>query len=250
MPAGAFADGKVVDTAAVGVALRQVLARSEIQETRALVAVRDTLATSRILNLPATALDSNVDSVVAKEFPLDPDRIGVTWVEVARDDHGRAVYATAWDRTLVKTISDAVRAGGVEPTVIDLKSACLARVVTRPSCVLVDASSNPIEIVLIDDHAPQLWHEQALPAPLSDDLASLLIEPLRAVLRHQKRRLGSRPGDLPVLISSDQPLSPVVMAGLAKELGRPVEALPSPPRVPDIRYATYLTCLGLLMRRN
>ena len=43
-PAGSLVDGKVIDVSAVGSALRQLLARTEIHETKALIAASDGVA--------------------------------------------------------------------------------------------------------------------------------------------------------------------------------------------------------------
>ena len=46
-------------------------------------------------------------------------------------------------------------------------------------------------------------------------------------------------------------LSSQVTSSLAEALEHPVQSLPIPARVtPDVRYPTYLTCLGLIMRRT
>jgi hypothetical protein len=250
-PAGSLDGGKVKYPEGVGSALRQLLARSEIHDTRALVAASDALATFRVIAFPASATDASIESTVTKELPLEAGRMGVDWADVHRDAEVRTVFATAWDRSLVKGVTDAVRAAGVEPTVVDLKSACLARAAAPRSCVIVDLASVPIEIVVVEDHVPQLWRHHDLIGSVGDDLAQQLEEPLRAVLRFQSRRRGTRFGaESPVLLAADQVISSQVMSTLSQRLRHPVEMLPSPPRVPDIRYATYLTCLGLLMRRR
>jgi hypothetical protein len=44
---------------------------------------------------------------------------------------------------------------------------------------------------------------------------------------------------------------PDLVAELAGLVGQPVRMLPAPARVPaHVRHATYLTCLGLIMRRT
>jgi hypothetical protein len=216
-----------------------------------MVAASDGIATFRILNIPPSMPESNVDSVVTKEFPMDPRRLAVKWVEVDRNAENRVIYAASWDRAAASGVIDAVKAAGLEPVVLELKSACIARTAPEPSCLVIDASSTPMEAVLIDDYAPRLWHAFELPADIGDDLALALAEPLRAVLRFQGTQPDSGFGpQSPVLIASDQVFSLPAMAGLSQAIQHPVQQLPIPPRVPDIRYATYLTCLGLLMRRT
>jgi hypothetical protein len=251
-PAGTLVDGKVLDVGAVGSALRQLLARTQIHETRALIAASDAVATFRVLKLPPATTDQAVDAAVAKELPFDPERVSTRWVDVSSGPSQRLVYAVSWDRSLIKSITDAARVAGLDPVAVDLKSACVARAVAAPACVVLDISSSPAEIVLIDGHVPQVWHSFQLNGAVGDDIGPSLSGPLRTVLRFYERRRDTEfePG-APVLIAGEQVLSSRATAALNQELEHPVAPLPIPARVPpDLRYITYLTCLGLLMRRS
>ncbi len=252
LPPGAAAGGKIKQPELVAQAIRQLLGRTEITDTKALVAASDSLASFRILNFPATATDKDVATGVNREMPLDPDRMAVRWVDLMIETDKRVVYAAAWDRALIKNVSDSVKLAGLEPVAVELKSACIARAVTEPSCVVLDLSSDPVEIVLVDQHVPQVWHSFTLKASMGDDIAPALAAPLRAVLRFYRRRQSGGFGPTsPVLVAGEQVLPGQVLATLAELVEQPVEPLTAPPRVPqDVRHGTYLTCLGLIMRRS
>jgi hypothetical protein len=251
-PAGSLVDGKVLDVNAVGSALRQLLARTEIEETQALIAASDAVATFRVLKLPPTSSDQVVDAAVARELPLDPERMATRWVDVTSGPEQRLIYAVSWDRSLIKSIVDASRYAGLDPIAVDLKSACVARAITAPACVLLDVASSPAEIVLIDGNVPQVWHSFQLNGAAGDDVGPALAGPLRTVLRFYERRRDTQfEPTAPILIAGEQVLSSRATTALNRQLDHPVVALPIPARVPpDIRYTTYLTCLGLLMRRS
>jgi hypothetical protein len=252
LPEGASSGGKVLDPAVVAQYLRLLLARTEIAETHAVVAVGDAVATFRILRLPAAATDREVDAAVSHELPLDPERLATQWVDVTTTRDRRVIYAVAWDRALVKSITDTVKLAGLDAAVVDLKSACLTRTVSEPSCVILDLSSNPVEIVLVDEHMPQIWHGFDLKVPVSEDIAPALAAPLNSVLRFHKRgREAGFKATSPILVSGEQELQPQVLTHLSELVHQPVRLLPEPPRVPPyVRHSTYLTCLGLIMRRN
>jgi hypothetical protein len=250
-PAGSLVDGKVVDINSVGGALRQLLARTEISETRALIAASDAVATFRVLKLPPAMTDPDVDAVVARELALDPARMSTRWVDLGANSEQRLVYAVAWDRAQIKNITDAARAAGLDPQVVELKSACMARAVPEAACVVVDLVSNPAEIVLVDDNVPQAWHTFQVDIPAGDDIGPVLVSPLQTVLRFYKRRRDTQFDSSPVFLATEQPLSARTASALSKKLEHPVVALPAPGRVPkEVRHATYLTCLGLIMRRT
>jgi hypothetical protein len=251
-PAGSIVGGKVVDVAGVAAALRQLLARTEIHESRAMIAVSDALASFRVLRFSMSTTDAAIDSTVAKEFPLDAERMATMWVDVQRSGDQKTVFAVAWDRSQLANVTEAVRQAGVDPIVVDLKSMCIARAVLEPSCVVVDLSADPIDIFLIDGHMPQVWHSFSLNLPAGEDIGPALSAPLRSVVRFYQRRrdtdFGSRS---PILISGEQVIPTQASSNLSRMLDHPVEPLLIPPRVPnEVRHGTYLACLGLLMRRT
>ena len=244
---------KILDPAAAGQAIRQLLARTETTETRALVAVSDALATFRTLYLPVDATDQDVHKAVAQELSLEPERIVRRWMSVGETDTNRVVYAVAWDREQVRSVTEAVRLAGLETAIVDLKSSCLTRTTSEQSCVILDLAADPAEIVLVNQYLPQLWHSFRLPASTNDDLAPALASPLRSVLRFHER--GRDPNvaasAFPVLVSSEQILSPQALTHVSELIEQPVRPLPAPPRVaPHVRHSTYLTCIGLIMRRR
>jgi hypothetical protein len=162
------------------------------------------------------------------------------------------VYATAWDRALVKKAADAARLGGLDPIVVELKSACVARVASELSCVVLDMSSDPMEIFVIASGVPQVWHSFHADANLGDDLVRALAGPLRSVLTFYKRRRDIEFGSgSPILIAGEQMLPAQLVARLSETIEQPVLELPMPARIPlGLRYAAYMSCLGLIMRRT
>ena len=241
-----------MDVNGVGSALRQLVARTEIVETRALIAASDAVATFRVLKLSPGASDQDVDGAVARELPLDPERMSTRWLDVSSSQNHRLVYAVSWDRSLIKNITDAARFAGLDPIAVDIKSACVARAAVERACVVLDLASNPAEIILIDHHVPQVWHSFRLDVEVGDDIVPALAGPLRTVLRFYKRRRDTEfERTAPILIAGEQVLSSRATSILGQQLEHPVLPMPAPARVPpEIRYTTYLTCLGLLMRRS
>lgn len=251
-PAGALVDGRVLDDQAVGSALRMLLARSEVTATRAVIAASDAVATFRVMSLPKAGRNADVEAAVAREFPLDPERMSIRWFDIPFDGDERRIYVVAWDRALVRSVTNAVRAAGLEPGAVDLKSACIARIAPEASCIVIDLASDPVDMVLIDGSMPRVWSSFRLSITPGADVAPALLPPLKSMLRYYKRRRDTSfdPAS-PVLISSEQPMPHSSLSHLEQSVGHPVTHLPMPPRVPaEIRHATFLTCLGLMMRRT
>lgn len=250
VPENAMDGGRVLEPAAVGGALRQLLARAEITANRALIAASDRIASFRVLTFPSETSDADVDAAVRSQLPSNSERLAVRRIEVLVGRPERTVFATVWDRDQVQAIAEAARYAGLDPAVVDLKSLCMARAVPVPSCIVLDLSNHPFEAVLIDDHVPRVWHGFEVEA--DGDHAAMLAAGLKPILSFYRNARGAGFGpDSPILIRSDQVL-PSLMSTRLKELtGHPVEPLPQPPRVdPELRYAAFLTCVGLVMRRR
>jgi hypothetical protein len=249
-PDGAIQGGRIVDPVAVGDTLRQLLARAEIQTARALVAASDVIASFRVLTFPDGTNDDAIDAAVRSQLPTADERLAVRRVEVLTQRPGRTVYATVWDRGQVNAIVESARHAGLDPAVVDLKSLCMARALPLPSCLLLDTSADPYEVLLIHDHIPRVWHSFS-PGP-EGDLATGLAAGLKPVLGFYRQLGGDGfSADAPIVIRSDQPPPPLMAARLAELCGRPVEGLPRPSRIdPDLRFGPYLACVGLVMRRR
>jgi hypothetical protein len=249
-PPGALVAGRVLDPAGLGQALRQLIARSEITTTRALIAASDAIASFRVLTFPGTATDREIDDAVRGQLNFGSDRMSLRHREVLAGRDERTIFATVWDRSQVQAMATAARQAGLEPAAIDLKSLCVARALTVDSCIFLDLSVEPCEAVLVDERVPRVWHTFKVES--GGDLGQMIATGLHPVLGFQRRSGGGGFGpDSPILVRSDQAL-PSLLAGRIEQLtGHPMQAVPQPPRVdPNVRYGPYLTCLGLVMRRS
>jgi hypothetical protein len=249
-PPGSLEGGRVVDPAALGQALRHLVARTEITTTRALIAASDALASFRVLTFPKNATEAEIDAVVRAQLNLGSDQMSIRHLEVLAGRNERTVFAAVWDRSQVQAIAAAVRQAGLEPAVVDLKSLCVARALNEDSCVLLDMSVDPCEAVLIDERVPRIWHTFKVES--GGDLALAVATGLKPVLGLHRRSSGAGFGpESPILVRSDQALPSLLARRLERLTGHQVNPLPQPPRIdPDVRYVPFLTCLGLVMRRS
>lgn len=248
---GATREGKITDAAGVGRTLKALLARTEITQTRAMVAVGDAMGTFRVLRIPPSATRKEVDAAIARELPFDPARTATRWFDLPTAPDTKLVYAVAWERALLKNVVEAVRQAGVEPTVVELKSASIARAAPTEACIVIDLCSAPADLILVDRHLARVWHSVLVPEPLGKEAAATLARAARSMLRFYRRLPDAEFGELaPLFVSSDQVLPADTLAELGSLVSQPVHALPAPARVPgEVRHSTYLACLGLLMRR-
>jgi len=242
----ALSGGRVIDPGLLGHGLKDLLSANGITCTRAMFAASDAIATFRVLTLPAGTSDDEVDAAVRAELPLGDARLGLRRVEVSNGHEGREVYAIVWDRSQVEAISAAAKEAGLRAAVVDLKSLCLARAVPMRSYIICDLTADPCEAVLVDDRIPRVRHTFNFDS--TTDLA-VELKPVLSFYRGQGN--GHFSSEAPTLIRSDQPPAPEITRRLEQLTGHPVDVVPKPQRIdPHIDHTTYLTCIGLGMRRR
>ena len=250
MPPGSIESGRVVDAAAIGTLLRQMLASLRVSETRAMLVMSDSIASFRVMTFPRATSDSEVEASVKSQLPVSSPRIALRQVEVDSRNGHRIVYAVAWDRDLVLELAEATRQAGLVPQVADLKSLCLARVVPLPSCLVLDLTEETREVFLIDDHLPRLWH--TFKAGSNTNLVEELADGMRPVLVYLRRLTGGTFGpSSPILVRSQPELPAGMLERLSALTGHPAHPFPQPARVPEtVHHHPYLSCIGLVMRRG
>lgn len=252
-PSGTITTSSVRDTAALSEVIHQLAVRLEVKETKAMIAASDSLASFRVLSFPRELTQQKIDALVHAQLPSDGSRMGIQQVDVTVNGSERTVFALAFDRPKVQALAAAVRQAGLEPTVVEIKSLCIARIAPQPSCIVVDLTDEPAEAFLIDRSLPRLWHTFKVDGDGAGESVKRLSAGL-AVLVGFYRRLaggGELGPDVPALIASEQPGAPFPLTALEQQVGRPVRSMPLPPRVAaDFSHGPYLACLGLLMRRR
>ena len=252
-PPGSMTGGAVTDSGALAKALRQLLARTEVTETRAMLAASDSLASFRVLSFDKEASQQDIETTVQRLLPPDSGRMAVHRHHLARNGAATTIYAVAFDRAAIQAIGATARLAGVEPVAVELKSISIARVAPVASCVVLDLSVDPAEVFLIDASLPRLWHSFKAKLENGDDDVSKIAAGLRTVLNFYKRPpSGATFGpNVPVLISGDHSLPLQAVAALEGLIGHQVDPLPVPARVSaGIRHGNYIACLGLIMRRS
>jgi hypothetical protein len=249
-PPRALDGGRVLDPVALGQALRRLIARAEITATRAVIAASDAIASFRVLTFPKHATDAEIDIAIKGELNLGSDQMSIRHLEVLAGRDERTIFAMIWDRGQIQAIVAAARQAGLEPAAVELKSLCVARALTESSCIFLDMSIDPCEVVLIDERVPRIWH--VFKVASGGDLALAIANGLKPVLDFQRRSGSAGFGpDSPILVRADQALPSLLVGRVEQLTGHRLSPLPQPPRVdPNVRFGPFFTCLGLVMRRS
>src|SRR2546430_17011425 len=122
-PPGSMQGSRVLAPAALGQALRQLVARSEIMTSRAVVAAGDAVASFRVMSFPRSATDADIDAAVRNQLDLGTSKMARRHLEVpGAAPEERAVFAAVWDRAQAGAIAQSIRPAGPAPPAGDLQA--------------------------------------------------------------------------------------------------------------------------------
>jgi hypothetical protein len=250
LPAGSANHGTVTNAAEVGKVVKQILGGVELKESHAMIAVNDSLASFRVMTFPRETSEPKIDAAVRAQLPMDGTRMGMQRYELTQNGNDRTVFAVAFDRARVKAVAEAVRFAGLDPSVVELKSLCLARMAPVSECVVVDLAADPAEVYLISRDLPRLWHTFRVS---SDETETASVAAgVKSVLGFHRRQADGNglPSDVAVFIT-EQAAAERIGPAVQDLLGQPVSVMTYRNRVaPEVQDGAYLACLGLLMRRR
>src|SRR5256886_1076979 len=189
-PPGAVKEGAVVEPQALGLAIRQVIAKAGIKPGRVVSAVGGQAVIVRELKLPPMSEDELKQAARfeaeryipygVREVNMDFDVIG----ETTEDNQRKiVVLLVAARRDIVDKHVQALESGGVEPFVLDVESFAVIRALDTQgrtgghggATVFVELGGGEADIVITQGDPPRLARNhnrrgeqptEALPAPL------------------------------------------------------------------------------------
>jgi type IV pilus assembly protein PilM len=254
---GLVREGLVVDTAAVGKAIDELLTDYGVSRKKVVTALTGLRAIPRILTLPkikANLLDDAVRREARKEMPLALDTLYLSWQTVAEKGDQRQIYLLGVSRELLDAHYQALQAAGASPAATDLKPLALVRAVNRAEAVIADLEEESLTIVLVVEGVPVIMRSfpfESGAGPLSQKV-NQLVEELTQTIRfyNESHRESPLRDATPVILTGAVMADPAVVASLRATLDRTVELPDCPLDHPaNFPVAQYLVNVGLAMKK-
>ncbi len=167
LPDGAVRDGEVAEPAVVSTALRQMWRDSKFSTKEVVIGIGNQRVLVRDLDLPAMPLPQLRDSLpyqVQDFLPIAVEDAHLDYVATGTSEgqHGPVVHGllVAATKDTVNANLDAVEAGGLTPTMVDLTALALTRSLARGenaqrTIALVDLGARITTVVIVEAGMPK-----------------------------------------------------------------------------------------------
>ncbi len=254
---GLMTEGLIRDPAAVGSAIRGLLASHGVSKRKVVTSVTGLHAISRVLTIPdvkRNLRESVVLREAKREMPVSPDEMYFSWKRLRKKEIQQRVYVLGVPREIIDGQVEALRLAGVKPRVMDLKPLALVRAVNRKNAIITNLEDRTLDIVIVVEDIPvivrtvALGKESSTPERKWDGLVEELLRTIK-YYNDSHREAGLHPG-VWVYASGALAEGPRFRAELQAAIGRPVVPPQPPLRCPDeLPVGRFLVNVGLALKR-
>jgi len=163
--------GVISDPQALSTAVKQVMTSSGIEAKDVIASVSGLYSVNRILtvsSLPSGSAAREAVLAAAQEtMPLAMDELYLAWQTIATGEDGRHVLAVGVPRDVIDAEVRALRAVGLNPRILDLKTMALARAVNKEQALILNIEPSSFDIVIVVDGIPEVmrtigWQQEDL----------------------------------------------------------------------------------------
>ena len=259
-------EGEVVpNEKTLGTMVKQLMASNDIKARKVVASISGLYSVSRVLpesNLPPAPTTQEAVLEMAKEImPLSGDRTYLSWQTMAAGEGERLVLTVGVPRHLLDNEVRALKAVGINPHIVELKTMALTRAVNKAQALILNIEPSSFDIIIVVNGVPEIMRTIARqPDSLTTEDAKDAVdavEHLAAALETTVDFYNSHHLETPV-----EPTIPLFITGqmstditlvekLQARLDHPVEPLAPPVEYPAyLPISQYAVNIGLALRKT
>lgn len=240
---GIFQDEMISDPRALGAAVKQLMASSGIRGTKVVAGISSLYSLSRIVTVPAAperaALEQEVLEAAGEVMPLSDEEMYLSWQIIGTVEGGQQVMVVGAPKEVIDNEVRALRAAGLNPQILELKTMALARAANRKQALILNIEPASFDIVMIVNNVAEVTHTRAWqPEALSaEEKAELLVSALGMTVSFYDLHHPASPLDpaTPLFITGQMSSDLTLIDKLQAWVEYPIE-----PLTPPLEYAEYL----------
>jgi len=163
---GLVHDGVVINPAAVGRHISELMTAHGISEKRVVVGVSGIHSIYRVVStpkLPKNLLDEAARREAERVMPVPLNELYTSWQAINISDIETTICIVGIPRSTVDTILDTLREAGLQPEAMDIRPLALARIADERDAIIINARQIGFDIVVMIDGIPELL--RSLPFP-------------------------------------------------------------------------------------
>lgn len=254
---GTFEDEVLSNPEALGAAVRRLMASSGISGRNVTASVSGIYSLSRIVLVPNTPGEQvktqAVMDAASEVMPLSEDEQYISWQSIATTDEGQQVQVVGVPRDVIDSEVQSLRAAGINPRVLDLKTMALARVVNREQALILNIEPSSFDVVIVAGGIAEVirstaWQQDDLSV---EEKAEHLAQALELTVGFYNTHHPASPFELatPLFVTGQMSGDLALMEELRTRLGCPIEALTPPLEYPEhLPVSQYAVNIGLALK--
>lgn len=256
LEAGLISDGVIDNEAKVAAKIKELLKEQDIKANKVVTGLSGPHCLSRLITLPKLPKDMLPEAIRQEAesiLPVPMEQNYISWQTIRTSKEEIEVFLATSSRNAMDSLIKTLRQAGLDPYLIDIKPLALARVVDRPTAVIVDTQPTELDIIIMVDGIPQTVRTLSLSSKtptLSGKLPTIL-EDLKQTIKFYDSSHSEKPLDpeTPVFVSGELAQDSKACKSLAGELKHPVLPLASPLECPEgLTPGQYMVNIGLALK--
>ncbi|MFC2056284.1 pilus assembly protein PilM [Chloroflexota bacterium] len=256
---GTFEDGVVTDPEALGRAVKQLMTSNSIKEKNVIASVSSLYSLSRIVRVPTPLgeliTEQAVLEALSEVIALSGEEMYLSWQTISTDEYGQQVLVVNVPQDVIDSEMQALRAAGVNPQKLNLKTLALARAVNRDQALILNIESASFDTVIIVDGIAEVmrttaWSQEGLSV---EERAEHLISALELTVSFYDSQHVGYSLDLatPLLITGQMSGDLALIEKLQAELEYSIEPLAPPLEYPaHLSVSQYAVNIGLALKET
>lgn len=252
---GVVKNGVVLKPKVLGASVNELMRSSGITVKKVAAATSGLYSIMRMVGVPrlseeATALA--VRQAARVEMPVPIEDLYLSWHPIGFAGNERQVLILGSPRNVVDSGVQALRLAGLNPYIMDMKAAALARAVGEAEALILNIEPSGLEIVVVKNGILQLIHAVTQNARLSVDERAEEIDKVLATAidfynsRHPENPINT---DTALFLAGQGATEPALVERLQATVGYPVKSFAIPLKYPaDFPVAEYAVNAGIAVR--
>jgi type IV pilus assembly protein PilM len=248
---GLVHDGFIIDPAAVGRRLGELMAAHGITEKRVMVSLSGIHSIYRVVNvpkLPKNLMDEAARREMERVMPVPLNELYTSYQSISMSDIETIICLVGLPRNTVEAMLETLRQAGLQPEAMDVKPLALARVADERDAIMINAQSTGFDIAVMVGGIPELL--RSLPFPADADSADEKVAEVKEELERTVAFYNSSHKGTEITTKMATFVSGELGEMLAGMLEYRVKPLPQLLSYPDgLNASEYATNIGLALRQ-
>jgi len=254
---GIFEEDVLSDPVALSVAIKRLVASSGIGVRNMTAGVAGLYSITRIVLLSTppgeTITEESVLEAAADVMPVSEEETYLSWRNVGAAEGGQQVMVIGIPRDVIDSEMQVLKAAGLNPRVLELKSIALARAVGREQALILNIEPSSFDIVIVADGITEVTRTTAWKSSefSLEDKAEQLAIALELTIGYYNSHHTDFPLDraTPFFVTGQMSGDIALMENLQERVGRPSEPLVPPIECPShLPVSQYAVNIGLALR--